>query len=81
MFPVFCPLGNPASSEVNFREWVKLKKTLALLVLLTLFLAGFVSMGMLYFLTDCGEFKLNILNCRFMDLKKYSSYFKTKKSS
>ena len=54
-------LGRPRSAEVNFKEWIKLKKTIALLVLLTLVLAALVSISVLYFLADCGELKFNFI--------------------
>ena len=53
--------GRPRSKGVNFNEWIKLKKTIALLVLFSLVLAALISISVLYFLADCGELKLSFI--------------------
>ena len=47
--------GRPRSKRVNFNEWIKLKKTIALLVLFSLVLAALISISVLYFLAECSE--------------------------
>ena len=52
-FPFF-NLVRQGLSEVNFKEWIKLKKTISLVLLLIVVLVALIAMLVLYFTTDCG---------------------------
>ena len=47
-------LVRQGSPEVNFKEWIKLKKTISLVLLLIVVLVALIAMLVLYFTTDCG---------------------------